>query len=61
MKLCEVINLSPNLVKHPEIKITNQYKNKDWGKKKKIKTRDVIVRSSKDGKIYGRRTIVQRA
>jgi hypothetical protein len=61
MRLCEVINLSPNTVKHAELKLTNQYKNKDWGKKKKIETKDVIVRSSGDGKIYGRRTIVQRA
>jgi len=61
MRLYEVINLSPNTIKHAEIKYTNQYDNKDWGKKKKVETKDVVVRSTKDGKIYGRRTIVQRA
>lgn len=61
MKLCEVLNLSPNPVKHPEIKMTNQYKNKDWGKKKKVEIKDVVVRSTKTGTVYGRRTIAQRA
>ncbi len=61
MRLCEVINLSPNTIKHAEIKYTNQYDNKNWGKKRKVETKDVIVRDTKTGTVYGRRTIVQRA
>lgn len=60
MKLCEVINLSPNIVKYPEIKYPNQYGNENWGKNKKVELKDVIVRDTKTGTIYGRRTIAQR-
>lgn len=60
MKLCEVINLSPNIVKYPEIKYSNQYDNENWGKNKKVELKDVIVRDTKTGTIYGRRTIAQR-
>jgi len=60
MRLCEVINLVPDLIKHPEITYPNQYDNENWGKKKKIKLNDVIVRDTKTGTIYGRRTIAQR-
>ena len=61
MKLCEVLTLTPNPTTHPEITYPNQYDNKNWGKKKKVKLNDVIVRSSKTGTIYGRRTIAQRS
>ena len=60
MKLCEVLTLTPNPTIHPEITYPNQYDNKNYGKKnKKFELRDVIVRSSKTGTIYGRRTIAQ--
>jgi len=61
MRLFEIINLSPNTVKYAEIKYSNQYDNKDWGKKRKTEKKDVIVRDIKTGTIYGRRTVVQRA
>jgi len=60
MKLCEVINLSPNIVKYPEIEYPNQYDNKNWGKNMKVKLNDVIVRDTKTGTIYSRKTIAQR-
>ncbi len=60
MKLCEVLNLVPvGQITHPEIVYPNQYDNKNYGKKKKVVLKDVIVRSSKTGTIYGRRTIAQ--
>lgn len=60
MKLNEVIDLSNQLVKHAEQKLPNQYKNENWGKRKKLKTRDVIVRDTNTGTIYGRRTVVDK-
>ena len=59
MRLNEVLTLTPNPVTHPEITYPNQYDKKNYGKKKKVELKDVIVRSSKTGTIYGRRTIAQ--
>ncbi len=61
MRLFEIINLSPNTIKYAEIKYANQYDNKDWGRKRKTEKVDVIVRDTKTGTVYGRRTVVQRA
>lgn len=61
MKLHEVIDLSGQPVKHAEVKLPSQYDKKNWGKKRKTETKDIIVRDTNTGKIYGRRTVVQRA
>ena len=60
MRLCEVIDLTTG-PRHKEISYPNQMDKTNWGKKKKTKTTDVIVRDTKTGKIYGRRQIVQRS
>jgi hypothetical protein len=60
MRLCEVIDLTTG-PRHPEIKIPNMMDKTNWGGKKKLELRDIIVRDGKTGKIYGRRQIVQRA
>lgn len=61
MKIKHIIDLDKNPVKHKELKLFNMYDNKiNWGKKYKLETRDVIVRDTKTGTIYGRRAIVQK-
>ena len=41
--------------------IPNMYKKKDAGKKKNVRKEKITVRDTKTGKIYGRRTIAQKA
>lgn len=43
------------------MKLPNQYKNTNWGKRTKVSAQTITVKSSgRDGKIYGRRTIIQK-
>lgn len=41
------------------MKIPNAYKNTNWGKRTKVSAQTVTVRGE-GGKIYGRRTIIQK-
>lgn len=43
-----------------EMGLPDQYKNTDWGKKKKTRREKVTVRDTKTGKVYGQRTMVQK-
>jgi hypothetical protein len=43
------------------LRLRNMYDNKDYGKRQKATAQTVTVKSSgKDGKIYGRRTLMQK-
>lgn len=46
--------------RNPEIKIYNMMDKTNWGKKKRTSAKDVIVKDSKTGNVYGRRTIIQK-
>lgn len=41
------------------MKLPNQYKNTNWGKRMKVTAQTVTVKG-KDGTVYGRRTIMQK-
>ena len=43
-----------------EMSYPNVYQNKDVGGKTKISPQKVVVRDSKTGKVYGRRTVYQK-
>ena len=46
--------------KGKEMKLPNVYDEKDVGSKSKLSAQTVVVRNSKNGKVYGRRTIIQK-
>jgi hypothetical protein len=60
MKLCEILDFTTNPKKYPTATILNQYKNYNFGNDTGLETKDFIVQDKKTGKIYGRRTLVQR-
>ena len=64
MLVCEVVNLiSPSAFDRTgsPMKLPSMYKNTNYGKQTRIKPMTVTVKSSgKDGKIYGRRTIMSK-
>lgn len=41
--------------------IPNMYKRKSVGRKKKVRKEKITMRNSKTGRVYGRRTIYQKA
>jgi hypothetical protein len=65
VKVFEVINLiGPNEFdrRGSKMKLPSMYKNKDYGSVSKVTPQTILVKSSgKDGKVYGRRTIMQKA
>lgn len=62
MKLKDIV-VSPYImnVDAPRVKIRNMYKNKDAGKKKKVRTEKVVIQDTKTGKIYGQRAVIQKS
>lgn len=46
--------------KAKEMELPNVYDEKDVGAKEKLSAQKVIVKSSGTGKVYGRRTIIQK-
>ena len=63
MKVKELIKPNTLDIKASEMRYPNIYdiKNLNYGKRKKLRYEKVTVRDSKTGKIYGRRTIVQKS
>jgi hypothetical protein len=65
MLVCEVINLiakSDFDKKGSPLKLGNMYVNKNYGKASKCTPQTITVKSSgKDGKVYGHRTLYQKA
>lgn len=61
MKVKELI--APNKVDKGAVEMSypNIYKKKDYGGKKKVRKEKVVYRDTATGKIYGRRTIHQKA
>lgn len=61
MKVSELIAPSDFDKKGSPLKLRNMYANVNYGKPAKATAQTVTVKSSgKDGKIYGRRTLIQK-
>lgn len=60
MKVKELIHPSEFDQKGTEMTLHNFYKVKDFGSRTKIRPETVVIRDSKTGKIYGRKTIWQK-
>lgn len=65
MKLAELFEkelIKPNEFdqRAQEMDYPNVYRNKDAGAKNKVRPQKVVVRDSKTGKVYGRRTLYQK-
>ena len=56
----EAVDFTKGQKKHQPIKLRNLLSKENFGKKVKPKAVDVVVKDSKTGKVYGRRTIVQK-
>lgn len=61
MKVKELIAPNQSDKKAVEMTYPNVYKNKKIGGKKGARREKVVVRDSNTGKVYGRRTVVQKA
>lgn len=61
MKVKELIAPNQSDKKAVEMSYPNVYKNKDIGGKKGARLEKVVVRDSNTGKVYGRRTVAQKA
>jgi len=63
MKVKELIKPNEIAVKAADMSYPNVYdkKNRDYGRRTKTRTERVTIRDSKTGKIYGYRTVVQKA
>jgi len=67
MKISELMEQPKDLAqtndldaKGKEMKLPNQYEVKDIGGKDKISAQTTVVKDTKTGKVYGRRTIHQK-
>lgn len=60
MKVAELIAPNQSDKKAKEMGLPNFYTDKDQGKKTAVRREKVVVRDSKTGKVYGRRTVLQK-
>lgn len=60
MKVKQLIAPNQSDKKATEMGLPSFYDNPDAGAKKKVRREKVVVKDSKTGKIYGRRTITQK-
>lgn len=60
MKVNELIKPNENDKKGKEMSYPNMYKNNNYGKETKVRPETVTIRDTKTGKVYGRKTIVQK-
>ena len=60
MKVQQLIAPNQSDKKATEMGLPSFYTNKDAGAKKKVRREKVVVRDSKTGKVYGRRTVLQK-
>jgi len=63
LAMCEAQDFAQHNIldkKGKEMQLGNAYKDKDVGGKDKVSAQTVVVKDTKTGKIYGRRTIHQK-
>lgn len=61
MKLKDLYTPNQSDKEAKEMTFPNVYKNKDVGGKTKVRKEKVVVRDTKTGRVYGMRTVAQKA